>query len=165
VIKLAVTLPSFDNRVAMSLKQHSIKFSIGMSVCLTSVAFVPVAFATPGGDPLILDTQTGIHDGSGGTVLQTGPLTEHRMVQAPSVAGAPPQEQTVIEVSPYVGMQQGGGQGGTRPPGKPGSPHRHPHATPPPSGVPPIITTAPTSPPPHSTGSSITTGTSTMRPQ
>jgi hypothetical protein len=144
----------------MSLKQHSTKFSMGMTICLASMALMPLAFAKPGGDPLILDTQTGIHDGSGGTVLQTGPLTDHQMVQAPSVAGVPPQDQTVIEVSPYVDMRQGG-QGGARPSGNPVPSHRHPHAQPSHAGTP----TAPSKPPSHSAGSSITSGTSTRPPQ
>jgi hypothetical protein len=107
----------------MSLKQNSIKLSLGTTICLTSVALMSSAFATPGGDPQVLDTQTGIHDGVGGTILETGPLTDHRMVQAPSVAGAPQEVQPVIEVSPYVGMRPGG-QGGGRLSGAPSSSHR-----------------------------------------
>jgi hypothetical protein len=75
------------------------------------------AFAQAGGQPLILDTQTGIHSGAGGTVLQTGPLNGTGMVQARPTAALqelPQQDQQTIVVSPYIELQQGahpGGQG------------------------------------------------------
>jgi len=68
------------------------------------------AFAQAGGQPLILDTQTGIHSGAGGTVLQTGPLNGSGMVPARPMATLPelPQQgQQTIIVSPYIDLQQG----------------------------------------------------------
>jgi hypothetical protein len=69
------------------------------------------ARAQAGGQPLVLDTQTGIHGGSAGTVLQTGPLTGGSgMVQARPLATLPelPQNQQTIVVSPYIEVQPGG---------------------------------------------------------
>jgi len=74
-------------------------------------AFVALgARAQAGGQPLVLDTQTGIHGGSAGTVLQTGPLSGSGMVQARPLATLPelPQNQQSIVVSPYIEVQPGG---------------------------------------------------------
>ncbi|MFK4447434.1 hypothetical protein ABH944_007828 [Caballeronia udeis] len=68
------------------------------------------ASAQAGGQPLILDTQTGIHSGAGGTVLQTGPLNGAGMVPARPMATLPElpqQDQQTIIVSPYIELQQG----------------------------------------------------------
>lgn len=68
------------------------------------------AFAQAGGQPLILDTQTGIHSGAGGTVLQTGPLNGSGVVPARPMATLPElpqQDQQTIIVSPYIELQQG----------------------------------------------------------
>ncbi|MDR5854768.1 hypothetical protein P9239_10110 [Caballeronia sp. LZ062] len=61
-----------------------------------------LAVAKPGGEPLVLDTQTGIHSGVSGTVLQTGPLGGPGMVPMATLPGPPQQEQQPIVVSPYV---------------------------------------------------------------
>jgi hypothetical protein len=72
------------------------------------LCLAPSAFAKPGGEPLILDTQTGIHSGASGTVLQTAPLNSSGMVQMDTLSGPPQQEQPPILVSPYV--EYGSGQ-------------------------------------------------------
>jgi hypothetical protein len=73
--------------------------------------------AQAGGQPFVLDTQTGIHGGSAGNVLQTGPLTGSGMVQARTLTTLPelqPQNQQPIVVSPYIEVQPGGqGYGST----------------------------------------------------
>ncbi|WP_244846659.1 hypothetical protein [Caballeronia sp. SL2Y3] len=61
-----------------------------------------LAFAKPGGEPLVLDTQTGIHSGVSGTVLQSAPLGAPGMVPMATLPGLPPQEQQPIVVSPYI---------------------------------------------------------------
>jgi len=72
------------------------------------------ASAQAGGRPLILDTQTGIHSGAGGTVLQTAPLNGAELVPARPTATLPelPQQgQQTIVVSPYIELPQGGHSG------------------------------------------------------
>lgn len=66
------------------------------------------ALAKPGGEPLVLDTQTGIHSGVSGTVLQSGTLGGPGMVPMATLPELPQQEQPPIVVSPYV--QFGGAQ-------------------------------------------------------
>jgi hypothetical protein len=76
--------------------------TVGMWLCVAQAAF-----AKPGGEPLILDTQTGIHSGTSGTVLQTAPLNSSGMVQMDTLPGSPQQEQPPIIVSPYVEYPNG----------------------------------------------------------
>lgn len=69
------------------------------------------AHAQAGGQPLILDTQTGIHSGAPGNVLQTGPITGSGMVQARPMAKLqelPQQDQQTTIVSPYISVQPPG---------------------------------------------------------
>ncbi|AOJ72182.1 MULTISPECIES: hypothetical protein [Burkholderia] len=56
-------------------------FAIGC-VALCGIATAAIAGAN-GGAPLILDTQSGIHDGKGGIVLQNAPLS-HASIVAPA---------------------------------------------------------------------------------
>jgi hypothetical protein len=73
------------------------------------------AASSNGGQPLILDTQSGISDGHSGTVLQTAPLSHERIVQAKQMATPTeltPNSSTPIIVEPYVQMP-GGSNGGT----------------------------------------------------
>jgi hypothetical protein len=89
-----------------------------LSTSVVSALFASSVLAQPGGEPLVLDTQTGIHSGAGGTVLQTGPLTSHEMVQAPSlpaVQGSSQENQPIIEVTPYIGVPQQGGRSTVNP--------------------------------------------------
>jgi hypothetical protein len=98
--------------------------------------------AQPGGEPLILDTQTGIHSGAGGTVLQTGPLTSHEMAQAPSLAtlpGSQQQNQPIIEVTPYIGVPQQGGRSVGNPSGVLSSSQKRSRTTSSPPGVAPVV--------------------------
>jgi hypothetical protein len=123
---------------AMVTKRNAIRFSMSVVLALSALP----ALAQPGGEPLVLDTQTGIHSGAGGTVLQTGPLTHHEMVQAPSVAGVPgepQQNQPVIEVTPYIGVPQQ--RGAWKPSGTPSSSRQqHAHAAPSRPGTTPLVT-------------------------
>ena len=66
-----------------------------------------LAFAKPGGEPLVLDTQTGIHSGVSGTVLQTGPLGGPGMVPMATLPGLPQEAEPPIVVSPYVEYSNG----------------------------------------------------------
>jgi hypothetical protein len=77
------------------------------------------ALAKPGGEPLVLDTQTGIHSGVSGTVLQSGPLGGPGMVPMATLPGLQQQDAPIV-VSPYV--EYGGGQGSV--PTQPGTPGR-----------------------------------------
>ncbi|MDR5743173.1 hypothetical protein QCE73_08395 [Caballeronia sp. LZ029] len=63
--------------------------------------------AKPGGEPLVLDTQTGIHSGVSGTVLQSGPLGGPGMVRMATLPGLPQEAEPPIVVSPYVEYSNG----------------------------------------------------------
>jgi hypothetical protein len=95
----------------------------GASVSTLFAALATLAFNAPpvfaassnGGQPLILDTQSGISDGHSGTVLQTAPLSHERIVQAKQMATPTeltPNSSTPIIVEPYVQMP-GGSNGST----------------------------------------------------
>ena len=100
----------------MSPELRCIKCVATVALCLVSgLTTLDDAFAQAGGQALILDTQTGIHSGAGGTVLQTGPLSGSGMVPArplPTLPESPQQGQQTIIVSPYVDLQQGGHHAG-----------------------------------------------------
>lgn len=81
------------------------------AACLVLAGIAPCA--TADGPPVVLDTQTGIHDGQSGIVLQNAPLSRAPMVpaqqlQAPtalnSTGGEPP-----IVVAPYIALPGGNG--------------------------------------------------------
>lgn len=86
---------------------------IGVIVA-ASLPFCQPVSAKPGGEPLVLDTQTGIHSGVSGTVLQSAPLGAPGMVPMATLPGPPQQEQQPIIVSPYV---QYGGESAAPAPG------------------------------------------------
>ncbi|SAL80377.1 hypothetical protein AWB71_06111 [Caballeronia peredens] len=65
------------------------------------------ALAKPGGEPLVLDTQTGIHSGVSGTVLQSGQLGGPGMVPMATLPELPQQAEPPIIVSPYVEFPAG----------------------------------------------------------
>lgn len=95
----------------MSSRTTLIGYGAPVCVVLIFSAMIADAFAQAGGRPLILDTQSGIHSGAGGTVLQTGPLDEPGMVPARplgSLPEVPQQGQQTIVVSPYIEVQPGG---------------------------------------------------------
>jgi hypothetical protein len=99
---------------AMSIKATLAGFGVPVCVVLICNAMIADAFAQAGGRPLILDTQTGIHSGAGGTVLQTGPLNETGMVPARPLGTLPEvqqQGQQTLVVSPYIEVQPGGYSG------------------------------------------------------
>ncbi|SAK77178.1 hypothetical protein AWB79_04724 [Caballeronia hypogeia] len=78
--------------------------------------FFQLAFAKPGGEPLVLDTQTGIHSGVSGTVLQSGPLGGPGMVPMDMLPGSPQQAEPIV-VSPYVEYSGGQSNAPATPPG------------------------------------------------
>jgi hypothetical protein len=99
----------------MSPELRPVKYVATAALWLVSGLTTLDAFAQAGGQPLVLDTQTGIHSGAGGTVLQTGPLTGSGMVPARPMAKLPElpqQDQQAIIVSPYIELQQGGHHAG-----------------------------------------------------
>lgn len=83
------------------------------AMCL---AFAGIAsYATADGPPVVLDTQTGIHDGQSGLVLQNAPLSREPMVPMQQLA-APAQPdpaaangQPPIVVAPYIALPGPGG--------------------------------------------------------
>ena len=98
----------------MSPELQPIKCAAAAALWLVSGLTAVDAFAQAGGRPLILDTQTGIHSGAGGTVLQTAPLNGSGLVPAPPMATLPElpqQDQQTIVVSPYIELPQGGHSG------------------------------------------------------
>src|SRR5471032_1287606 len=135
---------------AVSPELRPVKYVATALLWLVSSLTTIGVFAQAGGQPLILDTQTGIHSGAGGTVLQTAPLNGPGMVPARSMSTLqelPQQDQQTIVVSPYIELQQGahhGGQGnggyglstGSQPSSsQPSSSNRHrTRSTSPPSG-------------------------------
>ncbi|MDB5785790.1 MAG: hypothetical protein JWQ50_5705 [Caballeronia mineralivorans] len=102
----------------MSPELRPIKCAATAALWLVSGLTALDAFAQAGGRPLILDTQTGIHSGAGGTVLQTAPLNGSGLVPARPLATLPElplQDQQTIVVSPYIELPQGGqGYGSSR---------------------------------------------------
>ena len=84
----------FRHRVA---RKSRLLIALGVALCGSQVAL-----AKPGGEPLVLDTQTGIHSGVSGTVLQSGPLGGPGMVPMATLPELPQQGEPPIVVSPYV---------------------------------------------------------------
>lgn len=85
-----------------------------IAASLTTVFAVPATFAASSNTskPLILDTQSGISDGQGGTVLQTAPLSRERIVGAQPIATPTelaPNSSIPIVVAPYIQLPAGGG--------------------------------------------------------
>ena len=83
------------------------------AVCFAFVGMASIAMAD--GPPVVLDTQTGIHDGQSGLVLQNAPLSREPMVPMQQLA-APAQldsaganGQPPIVVAPYIALPGPGG--------------------------------------------------------
>jgi hypothetical protein len=89
---------------SMTMSLTRVGATIAVSLCAAQIAC-----AKPGGEPLVLDTETGIHSGVPGTVLQTAPLNSSGMVQMDTLPGLQQQEQPPIVVSPYVEYPTGQG--------------------------------------------------------
>ena len=89
------------------------RVAVKAAVCL---AFAGIAsYAMADGPPVVLDTQTGIHDGQSGLVLQNAPLSREPMVPMQQLA-APAQldsaatnDQPPIVVAPYIALPGAGG--------------------------------------------------------
>jgi hypothetical protein len=93
------------------------------AVLALTLCAAQTVLAKPGGEPLVLDTQTGIHSGVPGTILQTAPLNSSGMVQMDTLPDLQQQGQPPIIVQPYVeypGTQSAtpysGSSGRNRPP-------------------------------------------------
>lgn len=69
---------------------------------LVALMFAVPAFAGAEREPVILGTQTGIHDGKSGVVLQNAPLSRQPMAPTERLSELAPQAQPPIVVSPYV---------------------------------------------------------------
>jgi hypothetical protein len=80
---------------------HSIHWlRTAATVVLLGAASTGFAASSTSRPPLVLDTQGGISDGQGGTVLQTAPLSHSRIVEAQPIAA--PQELTPNGAPPYI---------------------------------------------------------------
>ncbi|SAL71952.1 hypothetical protein AWB70_07457 [Caballeronia cordobensis] len=114
-------MPGHINDTTNSRLRHSVariaRISPAFAVALLGSQ---LALAKPGGEPLVLDTQTGIHSGVSGTVLQSGPLGGPGMVPMATLPGLPQQPDPPIVVSPYV--EYGGQNSVPVQPGYPGRP-------------------------------------------
>jgi hypothetical protein len=94
-------------------------------VVLLGAASTVFAASPAGRPPLILDTQSGISDGQSGIILQTGPLSTRRIVEAQPIAT--PEElpynngSTPYIVAPYIQVP-----GGAPAPYPPPQPHPRP---------------------------------------
>jgi len=100
------------------LPARSIRFTLGGAAAafFTLTLVSPAAMAASGGQPLVLDSQRGVSDGQSGTILQTGPLSNERIVEAQPIASPTelsPNPSGPVIVAPYVNLPVGaGGQGG-----------------------------------------------------
>jgi hypothetical protein len=79
---------------------------IGAAASCVFAAVSPYAMAD--GPPVVLDTQTGIHDGQSGIVLQNAPLSRAPMVPAqqlptPTELNATSGDQPLV-VAPYIAL-------------------------------------------------------------
>jgi len=102
----------------MASKHHFHPFSLaGLSaVALAAILGLVHGVARADGPPLVLSTQTGIHDGQKGIVLQNAPFERRPMVNAQKAAApaelAPDSPPLNIIVEPQVGMDGGVAQSG-----------------------------------------------------
>ena len=97
---------------------------------VTGICCSQAALAKPGGEPLVLDTQTGIHSGTSGTVLQSAPLGGPGMVPMATLPGPPQQAEPPIIVSPYVEYSNAQASAPSAPPRGNGRPRVQPHPYP-----------------------------------
>ncbi len=92
------------------LRQRKLAYRFSSAWLLVAALSSHSAFAASSGQPVILDSQTGIHDGQSGMVLQNAPLVREPMVPAQSLPAATelaPQGQPPIIVSPYIDLSGG----------------------------------------------------------
>jgi len=80
--------------------------TVRTTVCLALMGIA--SYAAAQGQPLVLDSQTGIHDGQSGVVLQSAPFSRAPMVPAQQLP-APAQldstsGQPQIVVAPYIAL-------------------------------------------------------------
>lgn len=79
----------------------------GAAVGLLLLVAASLACAGSDRPPVVLDTQTGIHDGKSGIVLQNAPLVREPMVPAATLTDIAPRGQQPIIVAPYVELPGG----------------------------------------------------------
>jgi hypothetical protein len=83
--------------------------TVWLAAAMAGALALTHAVARADGPPLILDTQTGIHDGQTGMVLQNAPLSHEPMVTARQPAGtAGGSSPTYIVVEPRIKAPGGG---------------------------------------------------------
>jgi hypothetical protein len=98
-----------------SVRPLKFVLALAAAVSLTTVFVASTAYAASDNSrrPVILDSQGGIYDGQGGTMLQTGPLSRQPIVGAQPIAApaelAPPDSATPMVVAPYIQVPVGGG--------------------------------------------------------
>jgi hypothetical protein len=99
--------------------------AVAAAASLTTVFVASTTYAASDNTrrPVILDSQGGIYDGQGGTMLQTGPLSREPIVGARPIAApaelAPPESSTPMVVAPYIQVPVGGGSTPPRPQPRP----------------------------------------------
>lgn len=108
-----------------SVRPLKFVLAVAAAASLTTVFIASTACAAPDDNrrPVILDSQGGIYDGQGGTMLQTGPLSRQPIVGAQPIAApvelAPPDSSTPMVVAPYIQVPVGGGGSTSRPQPRP----------------------------------------------
>jgi hypothetical protein len=100
------------------------------TVVLLGAASAVFAASPAGRQPLILDTQSGISDGQSGTILQTGPLSTRRIVEAQPIATPEELPYNNGSTPPYVVAPYIQVPGGAPAPYPPPQPQPHPRPTP-----------------------------------
>jgi len=86
----------FSNHTIQLLRSAAAVVLLGAA----SAASAALAASPTNRQPLVLDTQSGISDGQGGTVLQTAPLSHSRIVEAQPIAA--PEELPANGSAPYI---------------------------------------------------------------
>lgn len=100
---------------------RSLKSILAVAILLTTIFATPKTFGASDDTrrPVILDSQGGIYDGQGGTMVQTGSLSRQPIVGAQSIAVpaelAPPDSSVPMVVAPYIQLPAGGGSVPSRP--------------------------------------------------
>jgi hypothetical protein len=87
--------------------------TVWLAAAMAGALALTHAVARADGPPLVLDTQTGIHDGRTGMVLQNAPLSHEPMVTARQPAGgAADSSPPYIVVEPRINVPGGGTRSG-----------------------------------------------------
>jgi hypothetical protein len=106
--------------MCLFFRPRSIRWSpiVHAIASLALLCAVPMARAESSGQPLALDTQSGISDGHSGIILQTAPLSHQPIVEASPMAAPSelaPSSSTPMVVAPYIGLSTGRASGAQQP--------------------------------------------------